>query len=286
MFVDEWPVATTLLILTLPGTAAADPERPSPEKVAKLIAQLGDDRFQARNEASEALEKIGSAALPALRKALAGNVELEVRRRIEGLVARIESNALRAEEKLWQELDAPRRALKDQLRKILARTPAPSARQAATAAYLLAAGRPPTADELQQAEKRLAADCPAVPALALARSLVQGKEYCAAVADASARLAKFKKELDKIADGVAPKLHLLNSDEAQKLTTHLGNSLAKLVPADGPLTDLAFLLVVARFPKGEDAKKALAHLQKAGRPERAADVFWSLINTREFMRGE
>jgi hypothetical protein len=68
-------------------TAAAD--EPSPETVAKLIARLGALDFRTRQQASYELEKLGSPVLPALRKAATANLELEVKRRIELVVIRI-----------------------------------------------------------------------------------------------------------------------------------------------------------------------------------------------------
>jgi WD40 repeat protein len=65
---------------------------PSPDraKIDRLIADLNSERFGARNKAGEALEKLGDVAEPALRQALAGRPSLEVRRRIEHLLERID----------------------------------------------------------------------------------------------------------------------------------------------------------------------------------------------------
>lgn len=54
-------------------------------KIARLIGQLGDDEFETREEASQALAALGEAALPALGKAVKSD-DLEVRRRAAKLI--------------------------------------------------------------------------------------------------------------------------------------------------------------------------------------------------------
>ena len=156
------------------GVAQTVPtEQPSPEAVAKLIAQLNAPRFRARQQASEELEKLGHSVLPALRKAAAANAELELRRRIELVASRIENAALKAEEDRWQDLEAPRRAIKDRLVTILGKKPALSDQQVAMVVYLLAVVRPPTDEEVKQAQKQLAAtNSRTLSVLQLTRSLV------------------------------------------------------------------------------------------------------------------
>src|SRR6516162_6801702 len=88
-------VAMSLAILALMCDPAAGlgqtgpTEESSPETVAKLIAQLGAAPFRLRQQASDELTRLGDPILPALRKA-APKSELEVRRRIELVVSRIQ----------------------------------------------------------------------------------------------------------------------------------------------------------------------------------------------------
>jgi RNA polymerase sigma factor (sigma-70 family) len=56
--------------------------------IAKLIAQLDDDKFAARKSASQELEALGPEAEPALRRALDQKPSLEKRRRIEDILDR------------------------------------------------------------------------------------------------------------------------------------------------------------------------------------------------------
>jgi hypothetical protein len=63
---------------------------PDPKHLARLIADLDDDKFEVREKARRDLEDLGSQARPALRKVLAGQPSAEVRRRVEGLLQRPE----------------------------------------------------------------------------------------------------------------------------------------------------------------------------------------------------
>jgi WD40 repeat protein len=56
------------------------------KRLTQLIADLDNERFEVRQQATEELEKLGELAEPALRKALAGQPTLEARRRLEQLV--------------------------------------------------------------------------------------------------------------------------------------------------------------------------------------------------------
>ena len=53
----------------------------APERLARLIKQLGDGAFAKREAASKELEAIGEPALSALREAAASNNDIEIRRR-------------------------------------------------------------------------------------------------------------------------------------------------------------------------------------------------------------
>jgi hypothetical protein len=57
-----------------------------PERIAKLIAQLDDNSFQMRDQATRDLEKYGDWAEPALREALRANISAEMRERISRLL--------------------------------------------------------------------------------------------------------------------------------------------------------------------------------------------------------
>jgi uncharacterized protein (TIGR03067 family) len=76
-------IAAGLSLAAAPGVPR---KTATPEQIAQLIKQLGDDEFKKREAASKALEAIGEPALPALRKAIASSSDLEVRRRASELV--------------------------------------------------------------------------------------------------------------------------------------------------------------------------------------------------------
>jgi RNA polymerase sigma factor (sigma-70 family) len=61
------------------------------ERVKRLIADLDRDSFDIREAAEKELARRGSAVEPALREALAGNPSLELRRRIQSLLAALRS---------------------------------------------------------------------------------------------------------------------------------------------------------------------------------------------------
>jgi RNA polymerase sigma factor (sigma-70 family) len=63
-------------------------EPAEPGLVGDLIAKLDSDRAADREESSRELEKLGESATPAIRKALAGRVSAEVRRRLEAILAK------------------------------------------------------------------------------------------------------------------------------------------------------------------------------------------------------
>jgi RNA polymerase sigma factor (sigma-70 family) len=61
------------------------------ERLQQLIADLGSDQFAVRQAASQALAELHVLAVPAMRKALAGNLPLEPRKRLQTLVNRVET---------------------------------------------------------------------------------------------------------------------------------------------------------------------------------------------------
>jgi RNA polymerase sigma factor (sigma-70 family) len=60
---------------------------PDAKQVEKLIASLDDDSFEARDKAARELKKFGPVVVPALKKVLANKPSLDVKRRIEEVIA-------------------------------------------------------------------------------------------------------------------------------------------------------------------------------------------------------
>ena len=70
---------------------------PDAKKLAAMIADLGSDEFERRQQAEQELGDLGEMAAPTLQKTLAANPPLETRRRIEGLLKKLNSADLSAE---------------------------------------------------------------------------------------------------------------------------------------------------------------------------------------------
>ncbi len=108
----------------------ASPADPEQAQITQRIADLDDDSYAVRQAASEALRKIGAAAGPAMRDALADTKSLEVRERLKLLLAaldrpiqRLGGEALRRIRavRIVERIDTPEAT--DFLRTIAAETP-------------------------------------------------------------------------------------------------------------------------------------------------------------------
>src|SRR5262249_46186577 len=81
----EVPEPTAVAFLREHLKPAVDPDF---EKVRQHVRDLDSDTFAVREKAYRQLEELGDAALPALRQALEQDPSVEVRRRLETLLAR------------------------------------------------------------------------------------------------------------------------------------------------------------------------------------------------------
>jgi hypothetical protein len=120
-------------------------------RVNRLVVELGSDDFKARQKATEALGKLGDAAAPALRQALAGNPTLELRRRAERLLADVQERP-----------PSPQRLRIMRAVEVLERLRTPEARQALEGLTKSAAD-PRVPAEAEPALRRLTGKRPAVP---------------------------------------------------------------------------------------------------------------------------
>jgi len=81
------PLAAFLLLLLAGSARAAEPKTPpTKEQIAKAIEDLSDENFGVRQKAVAFLKSGGRAVEPALKKVLAGQPTLEVRRRVENIL--------------------------------------------------------------------------------------------------------------------------------------------------------------------------------------------------------
>ncbi len=94
-------------LIASPGEAVAFLSkhlRPAPppdvdaKKIGAWVADLDSENFETRNGAFRSLEKLGTHAEPALRKARAGNTSLEMRRRIDDLLEKLAHGTLTPDE--------------------------------------------------------------------------------------------------------------------------------------------------------------------------------------------
>ena len=69
-------------------------DRLTDEEIAKLVAQLKHRSFRVREKAGRELERIGAQAIPVLRRRLADKPSLEMRRRVEALLAKLQPQEL------------------------------------------------------------------------------------------------------------------------------------------------------------------------------------------------
>lgn len=72
-------------------------DQPKPGQIDQLIVDLDDGTFATRQKATTALEKIGLPAVGPMQKALDARPTLEVRRRIEGILAGIQKLRVQAQ---------------------------------------------------------------------------------------------------------------------------------------------------------------------------------------------
>jgi WD40 repeat protein len=75
----------------------------SPERLDALIADLDSDRFEVRSQAAADLEALHELAAPALRKTAAGGASLEVKRKAQELLSKLEAGS---KPDAWRQLRA------------------------------------------------------------------------------------------------------------------------------------------------------------------------------------
>jgi hypothetical protein len=86
----RWFGLILLLVLAripTPMLSAADAPQPDRDRVRQLVGQLGDRQFKVRALADAELRRLGTAAVPLIRKELAKAGNVEVRTRLERIVA-------------------------------------------------------------------------------------------------------------------------------------------------------------------------------------------------------
>ena len=80
-------------------------------------------------------------------------------------------------------------------------------------------------------------------------------------------------------------LHLQNSDELYRKMKSPEGELAKICAAqtdDNAVLDWLFLSTIGRLPRDEQRASVLELLKTGDRQEVLLDVFWALLNSKEF----
>jgi hypothetical protein len=77
---------------------ASRPRGPGEAAIARMIRDLDSSEYAVREKASADLAKVGSPAVPALKRAVVNPASLEVRRRVERLLVRLDPAELPADE--------------------------------------------------------------------------------------------------------------------------------------------------------------------------------------------
>jgi hypothetical protein len=281
-----------LAVHTARSAASAEdkPATATAEQVQRLIDQLGSRDFSARQSATAELEKLGESVLPALREVLKSQLDLETKTRVEKLIGRIELALEQADEKKWDSKEKV--AMRRRLWRLvdpyeLAGQPIEpqlTDGQLAQALYLLVAGRSPKQQETTHVEKQLRQAVKRRPALlALGLELVKGDSFNADVAAANLQMLEYHEKL--IGANLVDALRSINSPDVSNLTQGIAQKLLKAKGlTDAELNATLYLLALSRFPREEETKAAVAHLQKPGDRQKATeDICWALLNSKEFI---
>jgi RNA polymerase sigma factor (sigma-70 family) len=109
--------AVAFLAERLKPSAAADARQ-----IEKWIAELDSNEFAVREKASAELRKLGGPAMPAMRKALAGDPSAEVRRQLEDLIAQAGNTTLSGDElRVWRAVEVLERLGTPEAREVLSK---------------------------------------------------------------------------------------------------------------------------------------------------------------------
>jgi len=258
-------------------------KQPAPataEQLQKLIDQLKSNDFATRQRAADALEKLGNAALPAVRGAAAGG-DLEFNRRVDQLVERMDR-------KRFADLGKWPVCVRNRLNRLLAADPPPDERKLTQVVLVLTSPSVPTQKETKDTEAQLkAARNKKAAVLDLAWSRLEGKKWNDDLESAAVTLDKLRDEVT--GKMLADALRLLNDDKTMKVLVDVAAKVAQSSKdrTDPEVMELMMILILARPATEADVRTGTQHLKdKAGKERVMAleNIVWALINTKEFCR--
>lgn len=232
------------------------------KKVEALIADLESPLFVKREDALWDLIEVGYPAMPALRRARAGNIGPDKRRRLDDIIAAIEKQ------------DPPRTLLHR-----LADRLQPAGNDALVAGlHVVALSRPISAEEYAQAVRQLGRGRPEDVA-ALIDRLLSAKDGSRAFLDAQLQMLELKEQLYSS--------NALLLRRVSDLAKVLGPQIAAVTKewTDDQELAAAYLVTVGRYPSAAERRQMLRHrLKVADRQLFVSDVVWTLMNSAEFLR--
>jgi RNA polymerase sigma factor (sigma-70 family) len=259
-------------------------------RINALIGELSAGDFKSRQDAAAELDRLGSLALPALKTMAAAPTDLDLRVRVEQLIAGIERR-LAGEDKKWAEFGYAPHSLKRRLGEIFKRTPWLSEREIVTTLYLLTVARAPTEAEWAEAEKRFESGVYPAALFELAWGLVRSREFSADIAGANAQVRNYWANL-RVPRATYNELKN-KLGKSSVLPREAAAALIKAPLSDEQLVETIFLITLARKPVQTDWDAILQHRKAleqqlgpgAVRQRLAEDLIAALLDCHEFRFG-
>jgi hypothetical protein len=250
-------MSTLGLVLALCLTADTAPA----SSIPTLLAHLDSPYPVKREDATRDLIEVGYPAMPALRRARAGNPGPETRQRLDRIIAAIEQQ------------DPPRTAL----HRLAERLHSVSDDQLVEGLYILALSRPASAEERAEAVRQLSRGRQSAIDTLIVR-LRETKEGDRTFLDVQLQMLAMKRRMR-----TSDPLPLTGLDDLAKLVGPKLAAVTREMTDDQELASV-FLVTLQRYPTVQERRTMFRYRQ--GEPDRqrfVADLVWSMMHGGEFM---